>query len=228
MRRRLAFRTREGFVLETELGNAWPIVEIFRDSHYDVPIGWASIEHVLDVGSHVGAFTIWVAARAPRARITAFEPEPRNFGDLRLNVERNDLADRVSLVNAAVGAEAGTRTLRVRRRRDTSSLAPPGASGSTEVDCVALEDVLTEHESPRIDVLKLDCEGAEWEILRSLDTQKLRRVAHILLECHAERRDQLDVMLEQLEAKGFIPRVLSTGSAPGLYPLLATIWAGAT
>jgi hypothetical protein len=94
--------------------------------------------------------------------------------------------------------------------------------GGQAVEALAFDELV--RRSGRVRLAKLDCEGAEWEILPSLSKQSLNRVKHVLLECHAQADGQLDAMLEQLEAAGFRVRILSTASAPGLYRKLATIW----
>lgn len=224
MQHRMTLRTRLGPALETELGNSWPIVEIFRDDHYDVSIDWSSVERVLDVGGHVGAFTTWAAARAPKARIETFEPEPRNFADLVANVERSGFQDRIALFNAAVGARDETRLLRVPPRRDMSSLTP-GKGRGVEVECVALDRHIRECGREPIDILKLDCEGAEWEILPSLSEASLGRVRNFLVECHAREPSEVDAMASEFRAHGFVPSVLASGAGPDESCFLATLWA---
>jgi FkbM family methyltransferase len=226
-KRRLRFETRLGPSLETQVGNASPIVEIFRDCAYDVPMDWRGIRHVVDVGGHVGAFTAWVAARAREAQIVTFEPEQGNFDDLRMNIQRNGLSNRVTLVNAAVGAVDGKRDLHVFPQRDASSFAEGGLGQVVEVDCIDLGRYLLEHFSEPIDVLKLDCEGAEWEIFRSLNAERLRQVRHVLVECHVQEEREINVMMQLLLDRAFAPHVISSRLVKGTHPLVALIWAEA-
>jgi FkbM family methyltransferase len=224
MNRRMRFRTRLGPVLETEVGNSWPIIEIFRDGHYDVEIPWPSVRRVVDVGGHVGAFALWVAARAAHAQITTFEPEPRNFRDLELNVARNDVRDRVTRVNAAVAGHDGRRVLNVPVHRHNASFATAADARRVSVDCVSLERYLQGQASREIDVLKLDCEGAEWEILTSLRRETLRQIRHLLVECHTQREDDIDELIGLLGEVGLTPRIISTGQNRE-YALVMTLWA---
>jgi FkbM family methyltransferase len=223
MERRMAFRTCAGPTLETEVGNSSPIVEIFRDGHYDVPISWSDLERVLDVGGHVGAFTTWVAARAPNARIDVFEPEPRNFADLIANLKRNRLRDRVIAINAAVGSRDERCRLSVPPQRDMSSRVP--GLGTIEVNCVSLDGYVREHVDGPIDIMKLDCEGAEWEILPSLGEATFDRVRHFLVEFHARRPSEIDAAVRDFVARGFEVWTLATRRAPSEAPFLSTVWA---
>lgn len=225
MRRRFEFRTRLGATLETELGNAAPIVEIFRDAHYDVPIEWKSVRRVLDVGGHVGAFAIWVALRAPNATIVAFEPEEQNFADLVSNVERNRLSSRVELVNAAIAPAAGTRVLNVPVERNCSSFADVVGSDAVDVRCVSLRPYLHDPGGRPADLVKLDCEGAEWEILASVEPDDLRDVRYVLMECHAHEPGDFVRMKHILERLGFSPQTRSMAEGSDVYRLIATLWA---
>jgi FkbM family methyltransferase len=226
MERRLEFRTRLGPVLETELGNAWPIVKIFRDWHFDVPLDWRAVRTVVEVGGHVGAFAVWAAARAPDARIVTFEPEPRNFSDLELNVRRNGFDGRIERVRAAVASEDGRRVLEAPIQRNRASVvsAPVGETRVHEVDCIGLARYMEREVPGRIDVLKLDCEGAEWEILPSLGRETFGRIRHVLVGCHAREDAEVGEMEALLAREGFRARVVEAGSDPE-YPLLVTLWA---
>lgn len=229
MERRIEFRTRLGPVLETEIGNAWPIVKIFRDWQFSVPLDWSAVARVVEVGGHVGSFAVWAAACAPRANVVTFEPEPRNFRDLERNVRRNDLGERVVRVNAAVAAEDGRRALKVPIQRNRASVAPRTGekAAAHEVECIGLERYLKREVTGTIDVLKLDCEGAEWEILPSLSRETFGRTRHVLVGCHARDTAQVGEMRALLARQGFRSRVVERGSDPE-YPLLVTLWAQRT
>src|SRR5215472_2542800 len=81
--------------------------EVFgRDEYDQAGIDWSNVEFVLDLGGHVGSFTLWAAARTP-ARFLTVEPNPAVHELLSANVARAGLGDRVTLRQAAVGAEPG-------------------------------------------------------------------------------------------------------------------------
>jgi FkbM family methyltransferase len=221
--RRLEFKTRLGPVLVTEIGNSFPIIEIFRDEAYSVPLDWKSIHTVLDVGGHVGAFAIWVATQAEHAQIVTLEPEARNFRDLQRNIERNRLTHRVESLNIAVGAADGSRVLNVPMHRQVSSFEASEGSVPVEVACVAFERCLRERGS--VDLVKLDCEGAEWEIFEAVTGEHLRHVQHLLMECHGNETGDFEQMNQRLEERGFSSRTISRGVGGGPHRAVATLWA---
>jgi len=222
-RRRLLFRTRMGPVLETDAGNATAIVEIFRNGEYAVPLNWQRLRQVLDVGAHVGAFTCWVGTLNPDARIVAFEPEPANFRDLQANVTRNHMQGRVTLLNVAVASRAGHRGLVVPSGRERASMvAADTTSPHVTVPTVDFDDYLRHHCEDTVDLLKMDCEGAEWEVLGSLTEAGWRRIDRLLLECHTLGVHQIATMEALLDRAGLSQRTIHK-TFPGSGPLGDTI-----
>ena len=120
---------------------------------------------VVDVGANIGYYTL-LAARAvgPEGAVVAFEPDPVNFNLLSRNVAGNGFADRVTLIRGAVGGRNGTVTLfRDQDNYGAHSLAEDNLenAGSVEVACFRLTEVLADYGFERVDVLKLDVQGAE-------------------------------------------------------------------
>jgi FkbM family methyltransferase len=181
--RRLAARTREGFTLETAANNLSPIVEVFRNGVYALPLDWTSLRTIVDLGAHVGSFSVWAAGRAPAATILALEPEPRNFEDLVRNIERNGLAGRVTPIHAAAGAGDGIATIGVPLLRDTVSADAAAHAPTVEVPRVDIERLLADAPAP-VDLLKVDCEGAEWSIAERLTEATWSRIRHVVVEAH--------------------------------------------
>lgn len=181
---RVAFKVRGGPTLTTRAGNAWPIIEVFAYGEYAAPLPWETLGTIVDAGAHVGAFTCWVAERSPRARITSFEPDPGNFSDLEKNIDTNGLKDRVQPIQAAVGMTSARQPFVGREHGYVSSLVSGGETGQTiEVKTVDLDRWLREKEE-QVDLLKMDCEGAEWEILAKLSSRAWEKVRYLLVEYH--------------------------------------------
>src|SRR3954454_2978985 len=222
--RRLRLRTRLGPVLETSAGNASPVIEVFAYGEYDLPVEWQRLRTILDVGAHVVAFAAWSACQAPDAKVISVEPEPRNFRDLEANVSRNRLSDRVTCMNVAVGPASGVMQLRVPSYRESGSMF--ATSGATvEVDVVPLEQLLAAS-GGAVDLLKLDCEGAEWAIVTELPPPVWQAVDRMVLECHAQAGRTIDEMVELLDARGFDARVLHRApSSVDWFDEVGVIWA---
>lgn len=124
---------------------------------------------VVDIGANIGYYTL-LAARlvGPQGKVYAFEPSQENFALLSRNVEANGYKN-VVLVPKAVCERSGTARLRLDRESsgNHSLSGIRGEGASAEVETVSLDDFFSSvHE--RIDVIKIDAEGAEVAILQGM------------------------------------------------------------
>jgi FkbM family methyltransferase len=156
-----------------------------------------ALRWVMDVGGHIGAFTLAVKRWWPEARILAAEPDADSAAIFRKNTEG---LPGVTLVEAAVLGSGGAREVGFRQsgraNRDGNAAAsrvvdvvrPLGDAAcwpTALVRAVSVLDFLAEPGIPEIDLLKLDCEGAEGEILEALrDAGRLSQVRWIRGEWH--------------------------------------------
>lgn len=165
---------------------------------------------VLDVGANIGLYAL-LAGRlvGPSGRVHAFEPEAGNAARLAVNIALNGL-ENVSVFEAAVYSEPGAVTLNVFDSRFNAwhslgrpSLPDPEHAGRTvepvrtrQVPAITLDAHCATHGIDRIDLLKVDVEGAEVNVLLG---------ARRLLDAHAVRALLFEVSLPQIEALGHRP-----------------------
>ncbi len=140
---------------------------------------------VVDVGAQIGLFSLKMAPRAER--ILTFEPEPENFKLLSRNLA-GERHQHVEKFNKAVARRPGTLRLYVAPDNPGAHTAFPAETSAVEkfqeVEAVRLPDILDERKISHIDYLKLDCEGAEYEIMASLVEWGLDRISYIGMEYH--------------------------------------------
>ncbi len=202
----VTFVTRQGVSLVASAGHyGWlPVVEVLIDDCYRlnglVPELPADCR-ILDVGAHIGSFTVVMAKGLPGARITAFEPSAQRAACLRRNVTVNGLHDRVTVVQAAVGGSTA------RKRLGSTGIIVDAEiqAGGEVVEMVAFEQVVTEFDGP-VDLLKMDCEGGEYEIVRSASDATLRRVDRLLMEYHPAPPEEVHRLFRRLAAVGLVER----------------------
>lgn len=154
---------------------------------------------ILDCGANIGVTTLHYKRLYPEARITAFEPDPEFAPILRRNLARNGAPD-VRVVESAAWTQTGTAAW-VMEGRDGSRLAAGADAGTVAVSTVDLADHLTGD----VDLLKLDVEGAEFELLPHL-APRLAAVRNVIVEVHItdqSRYSQLARMLDTLTGAGF-------------------------
>jgi FkbM family methyltransferase len=153
--------------------------EVLADDLYDMP-GLDDVQTVVDLGSHVGTSILFFSVRHPGAEIHGFEPDPRSFARLRANV---GAVPGVTIDPRAASGTGGHATFHSAGNSLASSLIADAEPGrDLTVDCVTLDEIFDELGVDRIDLLKLDVEGAEYEVLTH--TTRLGDVRAIAGELH--------------------------------------------
>lgn len=138
---------------------------------------------ILDCGSNIGMSVLYFKYLYPDARITAFEPDLAVLPYLEGNITSNSLSS-VRLLHAAVAAKQGRQILYAdgrygSRLKKRASGSIPDGWVKYEVPCVRLWDYLTEP----VDFLKMNIEGAEYEVLAD-SADRLGMVREMVIEYH--------------------------------------------
>lgn len=172
---------------------------------------------ILDCGSNFGGVILYFKHFYPKAHIIGFEADPAIFPYLQKNVVQNGLTD-VQLVQAALAEKEGTLTF-YSDGKDGSCLEEnlpkvDVAQGRTkyEVPCVRLRNYLIEP----VDFLKMNIEGAEWEVLADSE-DRLRQVREMIIEYHhwPGLQRTLHRILELLHRQGFEYLIYDFNSVTG-------------
>jgi FkbM family methyltransferase len=167
--------------------NIGTLLEVFYEKEYaDALTVHRQNPVIIDIGANIGAFTVWAGHMIPSATIYSFEPESTNFALLTHNIERNGLSQRATAVKSAVGGAEATRTLSIAGESSgKNSLSFDVGSGVTEsVSCTTLDAIFSRFNIVSCDCLKVDCEGAEYELLYAASPETLKRIDMVILEWH--------------------------------------------
>lgn len=207
---RQILETRDGIRLyaRENLWDARIIREIFVQRPYlrgfdDLPAGPV----VVDVGGYIGDFSVYAARRMNASRVIVYEPTSENWRMLVDNIALNHLESRVVAVNEAVG-ESGTLKLNVDvdgQEIHSSAYWYPEAP-KREVPSITLDELLDTHELTTVDLLKVDCEGGEYDIFTHASDDALARIQRFTMEWHlvGDRTQALrGAMVERLRNSGF-------------------------
>lgn len=187
--------------------------EIFVRRSYFFPARRAD-PFIIDCGANIGLATLFFKATYPAARILAFEPDPRLFGILERNIQRNGLKG-VTALPKAIFHRAGRIQLRpgAYPASGLSGLPRTGDRVAVDVEAVDLCDAITEH----VDLVKMDIEGVEGKVVRRLgESGKLALIERLVIEYHHNNgNDQnLSDVLIPLDDAGFTYQI----SAPAVPP----------
>jgi FkbM family methyltransferase len=186
--------------------------------------------HIVDIGANVGTFAVWAAKRWPGTKLVCVEPDSELFRYLQRNVRASGLATAV-LVNAACGAKSRETELYARGPRSMNTLYARDIYGSTFtlrsiVQVIPLDRIFATHGIDQCSLLKLDCEGAEYEILLGTSLATLQRIGNIALEYHMGMNDHSpDELVQHLRSCGYAVRVPAPSAAdPEVGYMYATRW----
>lgn len=160
---------------------------------------------VVDIGANIGVFALYAAA-SPGTRVFAYEPVDATYRQLQENVRVNSLQDRITAYNLGVTGTRERRAITISAEGSPFSSLFGDGRETQEIECVGLEDVFEENGIEHCDVLKLDCEGAEFEILYNAPEHILERVGRLCIEYHDQpgRHDLTGAALVRfLEERGF-------------------------
>jgi FkbM family methyltransferase len=125
---------------------------------------------VVDVGANQGLFTLLLSDLVgPSGTVISFEPDPELFAVLEHNCRTNQAAN-VTLRQAAAGARPGALKLhRSLVNAGDNRLAPGLETGSFRLEEVAVVRLDTVLEDQRIDFVKIDVQGWEWEVVQGME-----------------------------------------------------------
>lgn len=120
----------------------------------------------LDIGANIGEFSIAVAAKFKGINIVAFEPDPVAFICLQFNIESSNLANRVTIINAALSNKSGSFPFYIATENaDSSFIQPKSFTEIINVSSYRADHFMQENKIKSILFLKMDAEGFEPEIL---------------------------------------------------------------
>jgi FkbM family methyltransferase len=154
------------------------------------------IHTVLDIGAHVGFFSLAAKHAFPGALVHAYEPNK----DIWHHLESHANSAGFQAFNEAVGAKTGkVNTLQGQDSVFTKCVQ----SEHGTVSMVGISDAIRlMTDIAPLDLLKMDCEGGEWDILKSADA--LKRVRFLTMEYHLDRERTLSKIRQILSELGFV------------------------
>ena len=154
-------------------------IDVLSRTEYDFPLQ-RSPRLIVDAGANTGAAAVFFKTKYPQAKVVSIEPEPANFRMLQKNVENLSCETIQSAVwsrktilqlDYSEGAECAVMT--AERGQD---------SGTGAVPTVTIDELVDKYGS--IDILKLDVEGAEFQLFESAAPAWLEHVQVIMIELH--------------------------------------------
>lgn len=199
------FEMRSGKVVAFSGTPPWQVFqEIWRYRVYDrkYPRTLPTPSIVVDIGANIGLFAHYAASRWPLAKIYAYEPAPENIQWLEKNVAMSR-AIQIRVYPLAVANAGGRMTLYLKAESGWHSLWPKDAQEAVTVEATTLDAIIAELGTQPVDFLKIDCEGAEYELLAGREQLLRQRVRFIGMEYHENNQHQVGELQALLKRAGF-------------------------
>lgn len=172
------------------------------DTFYDFESGWV----VVDVGAWIGIWVIWVAPFVKK--IYALEPVPEIINALRQNVKLNGFTN-VELFESAMFSKTGSAKMDVTGNPSASTLVDAWRHGAAwlyeggrtiTVQTYRWDDWVTKNGIHKINLLKMDVEGAELDVLSGMSKVLPERMAIAIYHLDSP----LHALVEALHEKGYV------------------------
>lgn len=155
---------------------------------------------VIDIGGNIGTVSIYLAKKYPFLKIYAFEPVKQNYENFLKNIELNNInKDIIKVFNLAITKD----------RRDVILTSPFYNSGASNIydnysngivlnndisiKSITFDDIFSNNNILKCKLLKIDCEGAEYEILYSANVENLKNCEYMRAEFHGKKYKQKDL-----------------------------------
>ena len=221
----VTFRTRSGLEITVPhvAGALFPVYEIHGDDVYrlrellmDLPDDLVA----LDVGAHVGNFSLALAELAPRAQVHAYEASPSTAHWLARNIAANGLQDRVHAHVIALAGKPGELSFvdNAHGSAHNGLTAPKDAGDVVTVPCLGFAEVL-QLAGGHVDLVKMDAEGAEFDVILNSSPADWSSVRAVVMEYHPLAGARWESIVEFLAGVG-----LEVTRDEPIAPGLGTAW----
>lgn len=154
---------------------------------------------VIDVGANIGDSAIYFALRGAK-KVIAIEPFPLNYDTAKMNVKKNNLEEIIELINAGCSNKKGFVTINATKEGPASSLT--NSETGIQIPLISLSDILEKYRI-RSAILKMDCEGCEYDSILDLPKAVLEKFTHISIEYHYGYKN----LKEKLDEAGFSVKI---------------------
>lgn len=179
------------------------IAHELNNNEYDFNIDFKEGDIVIDIGANVGMVSILLAKKFPFLKIYSFEPLKENYDNFIKNIELNNIPKGViTAENKAVTKDGRLITMSINSYNkggssttDVISINSIMTKENSQVESITLEEIFNKYNINKLKLLKIDCEGSEYEILYNTDTNLLKNIENLRGEFHENKNltDEYDI-----------------------------------
>lgn len=201
----------------TGLASIWEIIirKNYTPKGFEINKG----DNIIDIGANIGIFSIWAGKKAKYGKVYSYEPFKPHYNRFCKNIKLNAL-ENISAFNYAVCKKNGKRNLFI--DKDSSGMHSLIFNNSNKeeriVECITLKDIFIKNKIKQCDFLKIDCEGAEYEILYNTPKEILKKIMKISLEFDNldDKKNNCKYLKIFLEKNNFIVKIIGENQKQGI------------
>lgn len=179
--------------------------DIFQKREYADYFPFYEDSVILDFGGHFGYFSLFAWKNSGNAsRIFVFEPDPKNFQILSKNIENTPIV----AFQMGVSETTGTAKLFLGNSTNHSLIHDYklnlNAKEFVTIETISLKDIFEKNNLEKVDFVKMDCEGAEYEIILNSPSEVLQKISTFSIEFH-------DMQIKEKTAARLIEKLMQSG-----------------
>lgn len=208
---RLARLEKANLLFRMGTGDLSLMVEVLVFGNYHKHFPFNKTVKIVDIGAHNGYFSIWSAVNVNnQSEIFAYEPVPANYEIALSNIKNNNISN-IKLYNKGISGRREELTLYFNEKhtgghsiyKERVLKCNVKTISEIGIECITLEDIFNENEINNCDFCKMDCEGAEFDILLNAPENILQKVNLFSIEFHEFGGHKVDELVNLFEENNF-------------------------
>ena len=167
----------------------------FSNSYNFNSIDFKEGDIVIDIGGNIGMVSIYLAKKYPFLKIYAFEPIKQNYENFLKNIEINNIDKNIITVeNVAISGDGRDLTFmfplhnsgggRIEEKAEWHKIYPLNLEVYFNVHSITFDDIFNKYSIDKCKLLKIDCEGSEYDILYNANKNNLKKCEYMVSEFH--------------------------------------------
>ena len=171
---------------------------------------------IIDIGGHIGLFALYCNQFTKTGKIFSFEPIKENYDMFLENMKINGF-ENIMPHNLAVTKTEGNIPIYLNNDESGHSVFEKNTK-VVNVESITLKKIFDINNIKRCNLLKLDCEGSEYEIIESLSEEYFKKIDKIIIEYHFAGKypDLFRNLIKKLESVSFTAKIERTDENMGL------------
>lgn len=155
---------------------------------------------VIDIGANIGDTPIYFICKGA-TKVIGIEPFPKNFELAKKNISKNKMQDCIELIQAGCSSKSGF--IKIDSERFDTISTTEENDGGKKIPLITLNQIIEEKKIVKNSILKIDCEGCEYEIIGSMSKETFENFNEIFIEYHNGYKQ----LSEALQKNGFLVNI---------------------